>query len=266
MNLSEIENNQETIITLTREKFNNFLRILRMIENACNDVEIVDNRILQKTNDKYCIIDVDLSSVFNQPCSFAISKIKNKNQLFKILESNDDNASNNDEDLITIKIDDKFCIFEDNISELKFTKPITKYLDNTFISDDSVLKLIDVKDENLLFEQIINSNLVKRIRNILEGFNMDHITCKVNNDKINFNVSTLDKQNSSDVIKNMALNRDEGSKYKFAIQAFAFTIEGNEVNITMYKTSSGKIVTYFFDQEIFEIPVKIIGRAQLQEK
>lgn len=263
MDLNLSNDSSSTEIIITREKFNNFLKILRMIENACNDVEIYNSKILQRTNDRYCIIDVDLSSIFETPCSFAISKIKNKNQLFKILETND--AEEQETDNITIILDDKFCIFEDSISELKFTQPlVSKYLDNPYIKDEKILQSISCKEEDLLFEQTINSNLVKRIRNICDGFAMDHITCKVKNDKISFNVTTLDKQNSSDVIKNMSLNRIEENKYKFDIQAFAFTLEGNEVNIKFYKSSKSKIITYFFNQEIFDIPVRIIGRAEAQ--
>jgi len=253
-----------TDIILSRDNFNNFLRILRMIENACNDVQIKDSKILQKTNDKYCIVKVDLSELFNGQYNFSLTKIKNKNQLFKILENNDNFESDeNEEDNIHIKIDDKYCVFEDIISNLKFIKVQEKYLDNYYITDPKTIKALQCSEEDLLFEKSIPANLVKRIRSICDGFAMDHITCYVNHDKINFNISTLDKQNTSDVIKNMPLNRIEDKKYKFDIRSFAFTLEGNEVNIKIYKSIKSKVITYVFDQELFGVPITIIGRAEI---
>jgi hypothetical protein len=249
-------------LTITREKFNNFLRSIKIMENACTDCDIVNGKVRQKTNSGHCIIEMDLNDIFTANCNFTISQLKQKINLLKIFEKDDAAGQGGQDDNVLYKDNDTTYIIADNISEITFRKPLKKFLDNVYIDDNEIVKKLNASDEDLLFEHTISANVGKRIKNVCEGFFNDVICCKVRNSQAGFYIATTNNEQYSDVVKGIVLNKVESDDYDFNIQSFAFTLESGDIKLKVYR--KGKVLLWKFYQTIFNIPVIISGRSDVQ--
>jgi len=248
-------------LTITREKFNNFLRAIKIMENACTDCDIVGGKVRQKTNSNHCIIEMDLNDIFGANCNFTISQLKQKINLLKIFEKDDAAGQGSQDDNVLYKDNDSTYIIADNISEITFRKPMKKFLDNVYIEDAEVIKKLNSSDDDLLFDHVISSNVGKRIKSVCEGFFNDVISCRIRNGQAGFFIATTNNEQYSDVLKGIVLNKIEADDYDFNIQSFAFTLESGDIKLKVYK--KGKLLLWKFYQTIFNIPVIISGRSDL---
>ena len=270
MNLTNVTNEIKTEekkqmeLSITREKFNNFLRVVKLIENVCNDCDVVKSQVRQKNNQGISIVEMDLTPIFGAGCDFTLSQLKQKISLLKIFEKDDSGAKSSEtDDNILFKADDDSYIFMDNISEMLFRKPVKKFLDNIYIDDPVVIKQLEGDPGNLLFEYTISSNIARRICNVCEGFSNDIITCKIKENTADFHISTVTNEHFSEVIKNIPLNQIQDKKYTFNFQSFAFTMDGGDIKVSVYKPAKEKIVVWKFKQDIFQVPVTITGRSDI---
>jgi len=248
-------------LTISREDFNNFLRVTKVVENACSDLDIKHSSVIQKSNTGHCVIQMDLTQIFGNDCNMPIQKIKETAGILKIFENNDSsNDEDESEDNVFINIEEKVFKISDIMSELTFTKPAEKFMDNIYIDNPETLSALDGSDDELLLDYTISSNLAKRIKSVCDGFRNDIITCYVDGEYANLNISTTSKDNYSDIVKQIPLNQISDQKYSFNIQAYAFSGEGGDINIKVYK--KGNVLLWKFKQNIFKVPVNISGRSK----
>ena len=70
---------------IKREDFSKFLNSIELIQDHCNDAEILDGKLRQRSNDKYTVFDFDFSNAVGG-LSFMVSGLKNKISLLRSLE------------------------------------------------------------------------------------------------------------------------------------------------------------------------------------
>ena len=77
-----------TTITLEAEQYNDFIRCLTNLKDVCNDVDIRNGIIRQRTNGNVSIFEIDISTIVSD-ASFAIIDLKQKLDLLKTFQGQD---------------------------------------------------------------------------------------------------------------------------------------------------------------------------------
>ena len=101
----------EHSVSLSNEEFENFVRSLSVLKDVCNDVDINDGIIRQRTNDHTTIFQLDLSSLL-PVVTMCLSNLKQKLDLLKMFSDEE----------VEIEISDKIKI-KDQYSSIEFEKP-----------------------------------------------------------------------------------------------------------------------------------------------
>ncbi len=112
----------ENQVNLDSVKYDELLRILLILKDICNDVDIRQGVIRQRTNDSATVFEIDLSSIISN-INLPISELKSKLDILKCFSG---------EEVQITTTDDSFVV-SDQYSMLRVKNPILEFLDNKFI-------------------------------------------------------------------------------------------------------------------------------------
>ena len=247
-------------MNVSRDDFSKLLMLLGVFENACTDCDIKGGKFRCRSNDRQAVISMDLNGILENN-DFVFSLIKNKVALMRSFEL-DENIQVEDK---TIRIESNESNYEirDPFSRIVFRKPAQRYIDNQFITDDDFAGMTQISEDNLLFTCNINNYIKRRISNIALGFETDHIDCTISEGKAAISVRRDNKEDTSNVINDITLNRDVGTKY-FRMIALPFVIDiAADLQINCYTTSTNDVYFCKFSQTFFGIPIIIYTRVKV---
>jgi len=246
-------------VSVQRDDFTKLLGAMKLIENCCTDCDIVDGKIRQKTNDRHSIIEIDVSDILgsNELC---LSLIKQKVSLLRAFEL-DDNVTVDDEN-IAIELNDEGYTFIDPLSKMTFRKPLKKFLDNSYISEDEFSSMITLSEENLVLNYEISAYMSKRIKNICEGFNNEIVQCELNGLAAELKIYTVNRENSATVSNEISLNREMPTKnFKMTYLPFAMDIN-SDITLSAYQTNA-EVLLCKFEQKFYGVPVVLFTQVRL---
>lgn len=149
-----------TKLTLNGKQWKSFCKTLEGLGKQCNDADINDGVIRQRSNDAAAIFEVDMTSMLGSS-TFSISNIKEKVDLLKDLSGE-----------VTIEPGQNKVVFSDGDSSYSMPVAGQTYLDNKFMSKqevDSTLPSGSQEATPLLKHKIEKKDL-KRIRNAASTF------------------------------------------------------------------------------------------------
>jgi hypothetical protein len=109
--------------------FKDFLSILKMLSDVCNDMHLVDGKMLQQSNDRTSIIGCDLSSIFQIKGTYIFSDIKHKMKNLNVL---------NKSCPIIFKLDDEKMEIDDGINYIDFKLANERLCDNKKMTEEEV--------------------------------------------------------------------------------------------------------------------------------
>ena len=109
----------ENQVNLDATKYDEFLRVLLILKDICNDVDIREGFIRQRTNDSATVFEIDLTSIISN-MNLPISELKNKLDIFKCFSGEE----------VSISTTDDCFIIADQYSMLKIKNPILEFMDN----------------------------------------------------------------------------------------------------------------------------------------
>jgi len=250
-------------INISRDDFSKLLNLLKIFENSCTDCDITDGKFRCRTNDRQAIIDMNLTSIL-QSNNLSFSLIKNKIALLKTFEL-DDNITTEDK---TVNIESNESNYEihDPFSRMIFRKPIQRYIDNQFISDDDFAGMVRISEDNLLFSHTINNYMKKRISNICLGFQTDVILCQMTSvdgqPSASLAASTTNHEDNSSVAKDIVMNRDIGNR-QFKMLALPFMLDfASDLKLSCYHVSQD-VALVKFDQSFYGVPITILTQVKV---
>ena len=253
------ENNSYQI-RVSRDDFSKFLMLLGIFENTCTDCDIKNGKFRSRSNDRQAVISMDLTSIITDK-DISFSLIKNKIQLLKTFELDGN-----------IQIEDKTIILESNesnyeisdpFSKLIFRKPVQRYIDNQFINDDDFAGMISLSEDNLLFSHTVNNYMKKRISNQALAFQTDIIECTIADSKASFKVLPGNKEDVGEIIRDVPLNRDVGSK-NFRMMTLPFILDvAADLKINCYSTSTADVYNCKFEQTIYGVLISIYSKVKV---
>lgn len=246
-------------LSMSRDEFSKLVILLKVFENSCTDCDIKGGVFRCRNNDRQAVINMDLTSILDDK-DLTFSIVKNKVALLKTFEL-DDNVQVEDKTVI-IESNESNYEFRDPFSQLTFRKPISRLMDNQFITEDEFNGIIQLSDDNLLFSNTLSNYMKRRIGNISLGFTVDTVICNISESKASMSVRAANKEDTTIISKDIPVNRDVGTK-TFNMTAMPFILDvASDLKIDCYSTSTNDVYMCKFSQTLFNIPINIYTRVK----
>lgn len=249
------ENNEMTI-GMNGHEYNDFLRCLTNLKDVCNDVDIRNGIIRQRSNDLTSIFEIDLNPIIPGGVSFALTDLKRKLDLLK-------SFAGQEVSLDIISGTGGYFSFADTYSKLKFISPSMDYIDNKFIEEDELERMFNLSEDDLILEHSIPGILTERIRNITQIFNTDAIQVTFDGESASIKSATQAKDQFADFINDIMTNMVL-ENCSALLPTIPFGIEhDNEIQFKMYKDPNNDISFNNFETTLGDIKVRILTRSSI---
>jgi hypothetical protein len=234
-----------TTLNLNAAEYNDFLRCLTNLKEVCNDVDIRDGMIRQRSNDKTSVFEIDMTPVL-PGVTMAISDIKRKLDLLKTFAG---------QDVILEIVDGEpgYFTFADNFSSLKFISPSLQYIDNKYMESEELERIFIMNDDDLILDHDLTNMITERIRVITASFNTDAIQVSFHGETASIKAVTQAKdqfakfadgistnvviEDCSALLSTIPFGIDHDSEVKFKM----FKDPNQDVSLNSFSTNLGDI-------------------------
>ena len=247
-----------TTIALGAEQFNDFIRCLTNLKDVCNDVDIRNGTIRQRTNGNVSIFEIDISSIVDD-ASFAIIDLKQKLDLLKTFQGQD----------VNIEIEESTpgdvgnFTFSDQFSSLRIVLPTPEYVDNKFMTEEELRSIFNSSEEDLIFEYDIPQLITDRVSVITTNFNVKSIRVDFEGDKAQISTATQSKDQLAKFASDLETNM-EFEKSSAYISVIPFSIDHDtDIEFKMYKDPNQDVTLNNFSTQLGDIDINIFTRASI---
>jgi len=237
-------------IILATEDFQKFVNIVMIFRDICNDVDIRDGKIRQKSNDRLTIFNIDLSTMI-PGISIPISNLKQKIELLKIFVGND----------VTITDEEKSFTVADQYSSIKFEKSDLSYLDNIYIPDEEFSSFSNVSEEEKLIDFVLPKNITDRLKVIANAFNVAYVRINFNGEYASISTRSQSKEQFAEIMSGIETEKIISNSTNNVITPFTIDHD-TETRLRMY-TIQENVCMNVYDTTLNEIPMQIFTRTQL---
>lgn len=247
-----------TTISLGAEQYNDFIRCLTNLKDVCNDVDIRNGFIRQRTNGNISIFEIDITSMVGD-VSVAIIDLKQKLDLLKTFQGQD-------VELVVIDStpgDPGSFTFQDQYSSLKIVLPTPEFVDNKFMSEEELRSIFNSSEEDLIFEYDIPQLITDRVSVITTNFNVKSIRVDFNADKAEISAATQSKDQVAKFISDLETNMEMEPSSAY-ISVIPFSIDHDtDIEFKMYKDPNQDVTLNNFSTQLGEIDINIFTRASI---
>lgn len=238
------------LVNLDSEKFGTFMRVLSIFKDLCNDVDIREGTIRQKTNDSVSVFELDLTYLLTD-ISLPICNLKQKLDLFKCFTGQE----------VSVESDDECFKFSDQYSTLKFKNPHLDFMDNKFITEDELNRVTNISQEQLLLDTSMSKVICDRIRVITGGFSVNNIFVNFSGD--NANITALNQSKDQSAVFLNDITTEQVVNCSTSLTNIPFVIDhDNDIIFRMYDIDNSKALNKFVTT-ISDINVTIYCRSQI---
>lgn len=182
--MAENMNNENRNISLSSTSYETFLRCLSLLQDVCNDIDIKNGFIRQRSTDRSTIFEIDLTTIIDD-VSFPLLEIKNKLALLKSLRGNDVEIN---------LVDGEYFEFSDDFSKFRFNIPDTEYIDNKFMDEEELNSLFQLFNDDIVLSTNISTTVSNRVKIVKDVYNTNNIFVEFNGN----NASIYSKSDSND--------------------------------------------------------------------
>jgi len=217
-------------VNLETEDFNDFVRCLTNLKEVCNDVNIQNGFIRQRTNDKITIFEMDMTDIL-EDLTMPISNLKKKMDLLKTFVGHD----------VLIEVvegeseEESYFTFTDELTSIQVKFPFLEFMDNKFIEEDELEKIHDANEEDLIIDIDLDKISTDRIRIITDNFNTEALQVHFINDEAFISSVTQSGDLFAKFKKDIPMNMDFEGNYLSNLSIVPFIIEhDDELNMKMY--------------------------------
>jgi hypothetical protein len=247
-----------TTVALEAERYNDFIRCLTNLKDVCNDVDIRNGFIRQRTNGNVSIFEIDISSIV-QDASFAVIDLKQKLDLLKTFQGQDVNI----EIIESTPGDPGSFTFSDEFSSLRIVLPTPEFVDNKFMSEGELRSIFNSSEEDLLFEYDIPQLITDRISIITTSFNVKSIRVDFDGDKAEISAASQSKDQLAKFASNIETNMELESSSAY-ITVIPFSIDHDtDIQFKMYKDPNQDVTLNNFSTQLGDIDINIYTRASI---
>jgi len=244
------EATEPVVCELSEEQYNEFFRVISILKDSCDDIDIVDGVIRQRSTDNSSIFEVNLQGYFDG-VNLPLSQLKRKIDLLKMFVGN--------EVKITVSGDD--CIFADEYSSLSFKKIQRSYLDNTFMSEEDLNSIFDLRDDTLMLSTEIPTRISERINAIKQGFNITALQINFEQENANMTAITQSKDQSAKLMSDLLTEISVDGSTDLVIAPFIIDHDG-DMSFKIYHIQDGVLVNKV-DTTIGNLDIVVYGKSRL---
>ncbi len=245
--------------TLEIEPFNNFIRCLTNLKEVCNDADIRNSILRQRTNNHTSVFEVNLENLFEAPINIALTNLKQKLELLKSFQGN----------AVEIIIDEPedgtvgSYIFKDEYSSIKFITPTMEFMDNKYMTEEELETIFPSSEDHMILEKDLTVILSDRIKTVTHYFNIETIVVEFNGETANISASTPSRDQSAKFVDNIMINEEiTGSTTNISNVAFAMDHE-ESISYTMFKAPNQNVALNRFSTKIDVIDINVFSRSQI---
>lgn len=243
-------------LNLSASEYADFLRCLTNLKEICNDVDIRDGIVRQRSNDKTSVFELDMTPLI-PGVSIAISDIKKKLDLLKTFAGQEVSLE------IKPDSDNPHFIFSDAFSSLKFISPSLQYIDNKFMELNELESIFVMNDDDLILEHDLTSMITDRIRVTTLSFNTDAIQVNFLGESAEIKAATQAKDQFAKFVTGITTNVIlEGCSAN--LSTIPFSIEHDtDVEFKMFKDPNQDISLNKFATTIGDVNIGIYTRSSI---
>jgi hypothetical protein len=242
------------------ESFNNFIRVLTNLKEVCNDADIRQGILRQRTNNHTSVFEVNLLTVFSES-NIALTNLKQKLELLKsfqgqkvevIIDEPDDGTSGS-------------YTFKDEHSSIKFITPTMEFMDNKFMDEEELTSIFPASQDHLLLEKDLSVILSDRIKTVTHYFNIETIVVEFNGETAAISASTPSRDQTAKFADGIIINEEiENATTNISNVAFALDHEDN-IKYTMFKDPNQNVALNKFSTNVGDIDINVYSRSQIVE-
>ena len=242
----------ENQVNLDSTKYDEFLRCLLILKDICNDVDIRDGFIRQRTNDSATVFEIDLSTII-PGMNIPITDLKNKLDIFKCFSGQE----------VSVTTTDDSFILADQYSMLKIKFPGLDYMDNKFISQEELRRVIVLNPDDLILSTQISKTLSDRMKIISSSFHVNSIQTIFDGENASICSSTTSKDNFAKFIGDITLNKELNHTANLVITPFIIDHDG-DISFEMYDSGSNVVINSF-STTVGSVNINLYSRASMVE-
>jgi hypothetical protein len=241
----------ERSISLDAQKFGQLIQCLAIIKDLCNDVDLRDGFIRQRSNDRAVIFEMDLTPLISD-VSIPITNLKQKFDLFKMYS----------DEAVTFTITDSKFSIADNFSGLNFEKPSLEYMDNKFLSTEELNSIFELFDEDLVMKIDISKTISDRLRIIAQSFNINSVQVGFSGETANISATTQAKDQHAKLVDNITLNSPiERAVTNLIITPFVTEHDSN-IEFSLFNDQENQLINKSV-MSIGDVTINIYGRSSI---
>ncbi len=247
-----------TTISLETEHYNDFIRCLTNLKDVCNDVDIRNGIIRQRTNGNVSIFEIDITGIVGD-MTITIIDLRNKLDLLKTFQGQE----------VMVEINEGtpgsngFFTFSDQYSSLQIVMPTPEFVDNKFMSQEELHSIFNLTEEDLIFEYEVPQLITDRIAVVATNFNVKTIRVGFNGEDVEISASTQSKDQRAKFVQGIESNVviENSSAY---VSVIPFSIDhDSDIEFKMYKDPNQSVALNHFFTQLGEIDMNIYTRASI---
>lgn len=241
-------------VALDSEKFDNLLRCISMLTDICNDVDIRDGIVRQRSNDKFSVFEINLTSLIDD-LSIPVSDLKQKLELFKVFIGEE----------VEITTEERFFSIADQYSTLKFENPDLDFLDNKYMSEEELDRIFIRNEEDVILSTELSETISERLRVITKGFNVKTIQVLFEGEQASITARTQAKDQFAKVLSGIVSDKVLNATSNLMNTPFIIDHDG-EIEFKMYLSNEEEgICINRFSTTIADAEIVVYGRSSLVE-
>jgi hypothetical protein len=241
---------------LTPENFSMFVRCLSVLRDNCRDVDIKKGMIRERTDRLTSIFQIDLSSILPD-AEIVIGDIKESLDLLKPFLERD----------VKLIVDEKGCSFVDEYSKSYFAKPMNEFIDNKFVSDKELDKVIQIVDEDLILDVDLPRVVTDRINVYGRGYSVNTMQIRLDGESASLHMKPISNDREIKFIGDMVMNKSLDGCYISNIVTVPFIIDhDNDMNLKSYISSEKSTILNKFSSTIEDADIVIYSTAEIRKE
>lgn len=235
---------------LNAEKFGNFMRCISILKETCNDLDIKEGFIRQRTNAYSCVFELDLNPLIG--CiDLPIACLKQKIDILKTFNKCD----------VDIIVNGQSFSFIDPYSKITFDNPNPNFMDNKYISSEEYNTMIQLNPEDLIMKCNIEKIITDRIKKISQAFDINNIKVIFKDNKASLTSTSQSKDQEAEFLKDINIHKDLDCNVNIVIIPFTVDHDG-PINMSIYEIDDDSCVC-MFKTKIADADITIATRSPL---
>lgn len=242
----------ENQVNLDAANYDEFLRVLLILRDICNDVDIREGVVRQRSNDLGTVFEIDLTPIIST-LTLPITVLKTKLDIFKVFSG----------DEVSIITDDEAFTISNQNQKISIKYPELDFIDNKFIAADELFRVIQTNQEDLIMSTQISKKVSDMIRIVTSSFHVNSIQTIFDEDGCKISSANQSKDNFAEFLNNITSNRELNHSANLVITPFIIDHDG-DISFEMFDAGNDT-VSNVFSTTIGNTNINLYTRASLVE-